>query len=168
VVSGAASGALAGGAVDASAGFILHGIPTLMGTLTGLAGATYLAIKEPRVPAVFLDTGRKLAIGPSRHPNFPWVVLGRAVHHAHLVLSRAHACRDALEIRHDEVSLGHGPMARLSVDERKAFGRIFDHARKHGRLAVEEKADFRRRVRALLTSECRRLDIGARESCLPV
>ncbi|HEX2238305.1 MAG TPA: GTPase/DUF3482 domain-containing protein [Gammaproteobacteria bacterium] len=153
VISGAAGGALAGGAVDASAGFLLHGIPTLMGTLTGLAGATYLAVKEPRIPAVFLDAGRKLVIGPSRHPNFPWVVLGRAVHHAHLVLSRAHARRDALEIRHDEVSLGHGPMARLGVDERKAFGRIFDRVRRYGRLPVEEKAEFRQRVRALITTE---------------
>jgi GTPase Era involved in 16S rRNA processing len=153
MVSGAAGGALAGGAVDASAGFLLHGIPTLMGTLTGLAGATYLAVKEPRIPSVFLDTGRKLAIGPSRHPNFPWIVLGRAMHHAHLVLGRAHGCRDALEIRHNEVSVGKGPLTRLGANERKAFGRIFGHIRRHGRLAAEEKAEFRRRIRELLAGE---------------
>jgi hypothetical protein len=153
MVSGTASGALAGGAVDASAGFLLHGIPTLMGALAGLAGATYLAVKEPRVPAVFLDAGRKLAIGPSRHPNFSWVVLGRAVHHARLILSRAHARRDTLEVQHDDASLGQGPLTGLGMDERKAFERIFDRMRRHGALTVEEKSAFRQRVRTLLTSD---------------
>lgn len=153
MVSGAATGALAGGAVDVGAGFLLHGVPTLMGALTGLAGATYLAVKEPRVPAVFVDAGRKLAVGPSRHPNFPWVVLGRAVHHARLVLSRAHACRETLAVQHNEASIGQGPLARLGADERKALGRIFDRIRKHGALTVCEKAAFCQRVRALLTSD---------------
>ncbi|MDQ3731163.1 MAG: GTPase/DUF3482 domain-containing protein [Pseudomonadota bacterium] len=155
MVSGAVGGALAGGAVDASAGFLLHGVPTLIGTLTGLAGATYLAVKEPRIPAVFLDAGRKLAVGPSRHPNFPWVVLGRALHHARLILGRAHAWRDALEVRHEE-GFEEGPLTRLTAEERKALGRIFERIRRHGPLPPKEKAAFRQRVMTALASEASR------------
>jgi hypothetical protein len=127
----------------------------LIGTLTGFAGATYLAVKEPRIPAVFLDASRKLAVGPSRHPNFPWVVLGRALHHARLILGRAHAWRDALEVRHEEGS-EEGPLTRLTAEERKALGSIFERIRRHGSLPPKEKAAFRQQVMTALASEASR------------
>ena len=42
--------------------------------------------------------GRELRCGPTRNRNFPWVVLGRALHHNARLAGRTHADRGALKL----------------------------------------------------------------------
>jgi Domain of unknown function (DUF3482)/50S ribosome-binding GTPase len=96
-MTGAASGAVAGGLVDVAAGgaSLLLGaaIGAAVGAVSTLAGARRLAKAE-----VFGQPlgGYELRVGPLSDPNLPWVLMSRAVLHARLVAERNHARRGKL------------------------------------------------------------------------
>jgi hypothetical protein len=96
-VTGAASGAVAGGAVDVAVGgaslLLGAGIGAAIGAAGTLLGARRLA--KTKVLGQPLG-GYELSVGPITDPNLPWVLLSRAVLHARLVAERNHARRDEL------------------------------------------------------------------------
>lgn len=98
-MTAAASGAVAGGLVDAMLGgaslFLGAGIGALIGATGALVGSDRLAKVEILGQPL---GGYELRIGPITDPNFPWVMLGRALLHARLVSERNHARREALVI----------------------------------------------------------------------
>ncbi len=98
-MTGAASGAVAGGLVDAMLGgaslFLGAGVGALIGAAGALVGSDRLAKVEVLGQPL---GGYELRLGPITDPNFPWVMLGRALLHVRLISERNHARREALVI----------------------------------------------------------------------
>jgi hypothetical protein len=99
LIAGVMSGAVAGGGVD----LLLGGASLLLGAAIGavVGGAgLWLGGHELAKVKVLGESlgGRVLSLGPVSAPNFPWVVLGRAWVHHHLVSERNHARREALSL----------------------------------------------------------------------
>ncbi len=99
VITGALSGAAAGGGID----LLLGGASLLLGTGIGalLGGTSALFGGDELAKVKVLGTpmgGRVLQVGPVAAKNFPWVLLGRAWLHHHLVAERNHAYRAAVVI----------------------------------------------------------------------
>jgi hypothetical protein len=134
VTAGTAGGALLGGAVDAGLGGASLLLGSLIGAAAGGATAFFGGRRLTRVKVLTLPLGGVLLqCGPTRHANFPYVVLGRALHHRATIAGRAHADRRELVV--DEAD-GHGSAVdRLSGDERRSldasFRRLRDGAAAH-------------------------------------
>jgi hypothetical protein len=99
VTAGAASGAATGVVVDAA----LHGASLLLGMATGAAVGGLLgwlgAGKLADVRIIDRPLGGKLArFGPSKNPNFPFVLLGRARYYWGLIARRTHAMRTSVDV----------------------------------------------------------------------
>ncbi len=96
-VSGALTGAVAGGGIDALLGGASLLLGAGIGALLGGAGA-WLGGEEIAKVKVLGEPlgGRVLQVGPVRSANFPWVILGRAWVHHHLVAERNHARRESI------------------------------------------------------------------------
>jgi hypothetical protein len=98
-LTGAASGAVAGTLIDVALGgaslLLGAGIGAALGAAGTLAGAGRLA--KVRVLGQPVG-GYELRVGPITDPNFPWVLLGRALLHAKLVAERNHARRESLAL----------------------------------------------------------------------
>lgn len=96
-MTGAATGALAGGAIDVAAGgaslLLGAGIGAIVGGLGAMFGSNRLAKIQ------LLGTplgGHRLVVGPISATNLPWVILGRSLLHHRLVAETNHARRESL------------------------------------------------------------------------
>ncbi len=99
VVSGALSGAVAGGGIDVLLGGTSFLLGTGVGALLGGAGALIGGSELARVKVLGQSLGgRSLQVGPVKAPNFPWVMLGRAWAHHRLVAERNHARREVMSL----------------------------------------------------------------------
>jgi hypothetical protein len=99
VVSGALSGAVAGGGIDVLLGGASLLLGSGVGALVGGAGAWFGGNELARVKVLGQSLGgRLLQVGPVKAPNFPWVMLGRAWVHHRLVAERNHARRESLSL----------------------------------------------------------------------
>jgi hypothetical protein len=129
-MTGAASGAVAGGVVDALFGgtslFLGAGIGALLGAAGTLLGSDRLAKVEVLGQPI---GGFELKLGPITDPNFPWVMLGRALLHARLVAERNHARRETFV-----VDVGRGEHFADSIDAsaRRALDSAFRELRANG------------------------------------
>ncbi|MEM1109791.1 MAG: GTPase/DUF3482 domain-containing protein [Planctomycetota bacterium] len=129
VLVGAGGGAAAGGMVDLAAG----GTSLLLGAAIGaVVGGTMGWMGAGRLAEFKLVNrplgGRLLRCGPTRNPNFPFVLLGRArLHHA-VVAGRTHAQRGALEV--DETKAG--AMNPLTDTQRDVLAKAFRGLSKAG------------------------------------
>jgi hypothetical protein len=98
-LTGAASGALAGGVIDVMVGgtslLLGSGIGAVLGAFGAIAGANTLAKVEVLGRPL---GGYELRLGPITDTNFPYVILGRALLHARLVSERNHARRETLVV----------------------------------------------------------------------
>jgi hypothetical protein len=113
VAAGTLAGAAVGGAVDVIAG----GASLLAGTVIGgaMGGATALFGLGRRFARVrpigpgglagwliaarrYWEGGRRFRIGPHAQPNFPWVLLDRALLHYDSVVRRTHARRGTVPL----------------------------------------------------------------------
>ncbi len=131
-----ASGALVGGgagmAVDAATGGLLGGLGTLLTGAGGAALGRYGAVKyadeigQLRVRGIPTG-GSTLCYGPSRNPNFPFVLLGRALEHHRLLARRTHAHRETLELNNPLLDM-------VNDDDRRTLGRIFADIRREKEL----------------------------------
>jgi hypothetical protein len=100
-------GAVAGTGVDAALG----GASLLLGAATGAALGGILGwlsadkLAEQRI--VHLPLGEKLLrCGPTRNPNLPFVLLGRARYHHARIAARTHARRDRLDLNAADDTVG--------------------------------------------------------------
>jgi hypothetical protein len=137
-----ASGAIVGGgaglALDAATGGLLGGLGTLVsgagGAVLGRYGAIRYAddIAEWKVKGI-PSAGSTLSYGPSPNPNFPFVLLGRALEHHRLLARRTHAHRETLELSN--------PLLDFVRDsEKKSLARIFAYVRKSKNLPAQQSA----------------------------
>ena len=122
---GAAAGAALGGAIDLGVG----GASFLLGTVIGgaIGGATGW-FGAPQLEAMKVGPlplgGKVVRVGPARHRNFPYVILGRALHHHARVTGRTHAHRETLDLgSHCEAGSWYDA---LSVEQRKQMDRLID------------------------------------------
>jgi hypothetical protein len=113
VAAGALAGAAVGGAIDASVGGASFLAGTVAGGLVGGGSALYgvgrrfaraRSVAPPGVPALlagarrFFSSARQFRIGPHAQPNFPWVLLDRALLHYDAVARHTHARRGAIAL----------------------------------------------------------------------
>ncbi len=99
LLTGAISGALAGGGVDALLGGASLALGAGIGAVIGGASAWFGGGELAKVK-VLGETlgGQAVHVGPVKAPNFPWVLLGRAWLHHQLVAERNHAHRAAIGV----------------------------------------------------------------------
>jgi hypothetical protein len=128
LASGAAGGAVVGGALDVAVGGASLLLGTLLGAAFGGAAAFWSSerLMQTRVQGLPL-AGRELRCGPVKHPNFAWVVLGRALHHHALLAGRTHADRRALSL--EEAGAGPSWVERVGRERRQGLDRCFARLR---------------------------------------
>lgn len=148
--TGAATGALAGGVIDAAVGGASLLLGAGIGAIIGGVGAVLGADRIARVRLLGSPLGgHRLTVGPVTAPNLPWVILGRAVLHHRLVAERNHARRDALVLD----AAGSSHLAdEIDSPLRKRMAAAFDRIRKNGGLASSERDALLEDVAACLTN----------------
>ncbi|MEM6459446.1 MAG: DUF3482 domain-containing protein [Planctomycetota bacterium] len=131
LLAGAGGGAAAGGALDVAAGGTSLLMGATIGAVIGGAAAWWGSgrLAEFKVLSTPLGDarlgGKLLRCGPTKNPNFPFVLLGRArLHHA-VVAGRTHATRGALV-----VPGAGGGLPPLGDERRKGLARAFRAAGK--------------------------------------
>jgi uncharacterized protein DUF3482/50S ribosome-binding GTPase len=136
VATGAAGGAAVGGVIDAAA----HGASLLAGALIGAvvggAGAWWSSGRLARIRVFALPLGgRLLRCGPAASPNFPYVVVGRALYHHARIAGRTHAVRSPLALP-DATDANW--IERLGAEPRRALDRGLRTVRRDGVGAASE------------------------------
>lgn len=136
VSAAAAAGASAGAVIDLGLGGSSLLMGSLTGGLVGGLGAWSLSKQIADISIKGLPTGGiSLQYGPWQHPNFPFVLLGRALQHQHLICTRTHADRTVLSLQ-DEA--GTNPFATVAAAERARLLNAFRDIRK-GRQVVKHR-----------------------------
>lgn len=133
LVTGSMTGAVAGLGLDALAGGTTLLLGAGIGALIGGVG-TWFGSDELAKTKVLGSTlgGETLQVGPLTAANFPWVFLGRAWVHHHLVAERNHAVREAVSSAiGDQANL----MDQIPAEVRKGLAGQFAEVHKRGRSA---------------------------------
>jgi len=168
VAAGALAGAAVGGALDAAVGGASVLAGTLLGGVAGGGGALYgvgrrFARARPIGPAGvpglllearrFFSAARRFRVGPHAQPNFPWVVLDRALLHYDLVARRTHARRGAIAV--DPGGARAGLVAGFARDERAELEKLFRRLR---RAFLDPPRELRDRVERAVARILARID----------
>ncbi len=136
-MTGAATGAVAGGVIDVAAGGASLLLGAGLGALLGSMGAVFGANRLAKVQVFGAPMGgMQLQVGPITNPNFPWVILGRALLHHRLVAERNHARREALVV--DAISGAHLSDS-IAPEARKRMARAFKRIREDGGLSAIDR-----------------------------
>ena len=147
-VTGAASGAVAGGLVDVALGgaslLLGAGIGAAIGAVGALAGADRLAKVEILGQPL---GGFELKVGPFTDPNLPWVILGRALLHVRLVAERNHARREELVV--DAAAGGHFADS-IEAGRRRRVDVLFRKLRAESGLAGADRERLVEEIAALI------------------
>ena len=103
LVTGVAGGAAAGAGIDLLFGGTTFLLGSAIGAVVGGVGAYwgFGELSEIRILGTTLGK-RYLEMGPMANRNFPYILLGRALYHAHTVASRSHAVRGTVQLAMDE------------------------------------------------------------------
>jgi GTPase Era involved in 16S rRNA processing len=157
----AISGAVTGGLIDAGVGAASFGAGAAIGALLG-AGATALHLQQRFASAMRVDgmlqrlrntaaSGPSYRVGPIKHPNFPFVLLDRALRYHDAVRNRAHALTAAgkeIENAPAQADLAQ----RLTAQRRKTLVTLFTKLqRRPERSHPERRSELFREVRGLLS-----------------
>jgi GTPase Era involved in 16S rRNA processing len=147
-LTGAASGAVAGTLIDVALGgaslLLGAGIGAAIGAAGTLAGAGRLA--KVRVLGQPVG-GYELRIGPITDPNFPWVLLSRALLHAKLVAERNHARRESLAL---DARAGAHLADDVDTKRRRRLEDIFRRLRSERGLDASGRSELIETVTSLL------------------
>jgi hypothetical protein len=149
-MTGAVSGAVAAGGVDLLLGGASLGLAAAAGAVLGGAGALLGAreIAKVRVLGQRLG-GYELVVGPIAAPNFPWVLLGRAVLHQRIVAERNHARRETLVM---DVAEGARLSDGIDAARRAGLERHFKRLRTEQDVDGRTEAALAGELEALLAS----------------
>jgi hypothetical protein len=149
-MTGAATGALAGGAIDLAVGGASLLLGAGLGALVGGIGAIFGSSRLAKIAVLGTPLGGyRVSVGPISSPNFPWVMLGRALLHQRLTSERNHARREALLL---DIGAGTHHADGLAPDVRKRLAAIFDRIRKQGGLERERRDTLVDAIEALAAS----------------
>ena len=145
LITGALTGALAGGGIDALLGGASLAIGAGIGAVIGGAGAWFGGGELAKVKVLGERLGGQVVqVGPVKAPNFPWVLLGRAWLHHRLVAERNHAHREAISLAvQGEQNLMNALPEALS----RSLGRAFAKLERRG-----DDAEFHSELAALIDS----------------
>jgi hypothetical protein len=136
-MTGAATGALAGGAIDLAVGGASLLLGAGVGALVGGIGALLSSSRLAKVAVLGTPLGGyRVSVGPISSPNFPWVMLGRAMLHHRLTSERNHARREALML---DAGAGTHRADSLPPDTRKRLAAIFDRIRRQAGLEPQQR-----------------------------
>jgi hypothetical protein len=127
-LAGGAAGAAAGVAVDASTGFLSHGVATIVGALGAGAMAFFKGNSLPDLKVDVLGgvklkggEGRRLELGPPKNENFPWILLDRLLSAYGQIQARAHGRRDEQTITSGRDDAGY--VKAMSSEQRRLLGK---------------------------------------------
>lgn len=127
-VTGAASGAAAGGLIDMAMGGTSLLVGAGIGAAVGAAGAIVGAGRLAKIEVLGRPLGGyDLKVGPMTDPNLPWVLLARALLHVQLIAERNHARREALVIA---ATRRESPGTALDVAARRQIDALFRQIRR--------------------------------------
>jgi hypothetical protein len=126
IMLGTLAGGALGGAVDIKTAGFSGFLATPIGMLLGAASAAGATAGEPEAKIKGANlAGRTVAIGPHKDPNFPWVILDRALLHFRALLARTHAVRDAMNVEGKEkIGLVQGMESADMLTLGKIMGKI--------------------------------------------
>lgn len=129
-ISGAVTGALAGGGIDALLGGASLALGAGIGAVIGGAGAWFGGGELAKVKVLGESLGGQVVqVGPVKAANFPWVLLGRAWLHHQLVAERNHAHRAVISLAVEGVeNLMDALPDALSKALARAFARLRNQA----------------------------------------
>ena len=128
LLTAAVGGAAAGGVIDLAVGGASFFLGSMFGGLLGGASA-WLGRDELARMRVLGEPlgGVSMRIGPVTAPNFPWVLLGRALVHHQLVSERNHAQRSALAL---EAQASGSTLDHMAVGDRRRLAVLFGQLQK--------------------------------------
>lgn len=137
VSAAAAAGASAGAVVDLGFGGTSLLLGSLAGGLAGGFGAWSLSDRLAKLSIKGLPTGGlSLQYGPWEHPNFPFVLLGRALGHLQLICNRTHANRDRLALSAEDADAN--PLQSFAATDKARLLTIFRDIRR-GRQVLKHR-----------------------------
>lgn len=148
IALGAVAGAAVGGILDASVGGTSFFIGTLVGGAIGGASVFYFSTNRfaSIENIIGVIQGKQLIrIGPHKNPNFPWIVLDRALLHYKNIRDLAHSRREKINLsaKEDQPRI----VAGLDAGTRKALNQIFSAIRKKG---ISDSASLKGKLENLL------------------
>ncbi|MFO7304302.1 MAG: DUF3482 domain-containing protein [Gammaproteobacteria bacterium] len=157
-MTGAATGAVAGSVIDAAVGGASLLLGAGVGALLGGVGAVFGANRLAKVRVFGTQVGgMQLQVGPIATPNFPWVILGRAMLHHRLVAERNHARREALVV---DAASGTHLSESIEPNARRRMARAFERIREDGGLSASNReqlcADIEASLEGTLTGDVAR------------
>ena len=127
----AIAGATVGGILDAAVGGASFMAGTLIGGTIGAGSILYFSTNRfatiENIIGV-LQGKQMIRIGPHKNPNFPWVLLDRAVLHYKSMRDLAHSRREKVKISAE--SNEQRIVAKLDSGTKKELNRIFSSIRK--------------------------------------
>ncbi len=131
-----ATGAVAGGSIDAAVGMATFLTGAVLGGLGGLGFGLYELTRRfasadnvaEQARSLLKRSGRgeRIRVGPHPSVNFPFVLMGRALEHTRRVLAWAHA-RGQLPATKEE---GQGTASSWSAAEGRKLNRLFSKVRR--------------------------------------
>lgn len=131
VAVGAVAGATVGGILDATVG----GASFMMGSLIGgaVGAGSILYFSTNRFASIeniigIMQGKQIIRIGPHKNPNFPWILLDRALLHYESIRDLAHSRREKISLSNkgDEQRI----VKNLDMQTRKELNRIFSKIQK--------------------------------------
>jgi len=131
IAIGAIAGATVGGILDAAVGGASFMAGTLIGGTIGAGSVLYFSTNRfatiENIIGV-LQGKQMIRIGPHKNPNFPWVLLDRALLHYKSIRDLAHSRREKIKISAE--SNDQRIVAKLDSSTKKELNRIFSAIRK--------------------------------------
>jgi hypothetical protein len=139
-MTGAATGALAGGAVDAVVGgaslLLGAGVGAVIGGLGAMFGSNRLA--KVRLLGAPLG-GHRLIVGPISSTNLPWVILGRSLLHHSLVAETNHARREMLVL---DAGVSEHLAGAIDAGRRRQIEHLFRRIREQSGLTTQQRDEL--------------------------
>ena len=139
-MTGAATGALAGGAIDAAVGgaslLLGAGVGAVVGGLGAMLGSNRLA-KVRMLGSPLGD--HRLIVGPISATNLPWVILGRSLLHHRLVAETNHARRASLVL---DVDAGEHFFGTIDAGRRRHLAGLFQRIREQSGLQSQQRDEL--------------------------
>jgi len=133
VATNALGGATTGAFVDVHLGGASLFAGAALGAGIGASLAWWTAGRLVTIRVMNLPLGGKAAVaGPTRNPNFPYVVLNRARYHRLRIARRSHAMQGELALPADP----HAVLEPLAASVRRELERMFRKVRRGGEDAV--------------------------------
>ncbi len=119
----AGAGASAGAVIDLGLGGSSLLLGSTIGGITGGLSAWKFSHRIAKFTFKGLPTGgQTLQYGPAKHPNLPFVLLGRALNHHRFICKRTHASQTKMILLEDTTD---NPLTSFSLSEKTKLMKLF-------------------------------------------